>query len=46
MIGSSMHVAFRDQATFDAWYSQEPYVTGDVWRDITVHPMRIFRPRI
>ena len=46
MIGSSMHVAFADQAAFDAWYSQEPYVTGDVWRDITVHPMRIFRPRI
>jgi len=46
MIGSSMHVAFSDQDTFDAWYSQEPYVTGDVWRDITVRPMRIFRPRL
>lgn len=22
----------------------EPYVTGDVWRDISVRPMRIFRP--
>ena len=45
MIGSSMHVAFADQAAFDAWYSREPYVVGDVWRDITVRPMRIFRPQ-
>src|SRR5687768_6051955 len=45
MIGSSMHVSFADQAAFDAWYRDEPYVTGDVWRDITIRPMRIFRPR-
>jgi uncharacterized protein YciI len=43
MIGSSMHVAFADEAAFRAWYDAEPYVTGDVWRDITVRPMRIFR---
>ncbi len=46
MIGSSMHVAFADQAAFDGWYRNEPYVTGDVWRDITVRPMRIFRPAL
>lgn len=44
MIGSSMHVAFADQDAFDAWYDGEPYITGDVWRDITIRPMRIFRP--
>lgn len=44
MIGSSMHVAFADDAAFRAWYDAEPYVTGDVWRDVTVRPMRIFRP--
>lgn len=44
MIGSSMHVAFADRAAFDAWYANEPYITGDVWRDISVRPMRIFRP--
>ena len=44
MIGSSMHVSFADQAAFDAWFEAEPYVTGNVWRDISVRPMRIFRP--
>lgn len=44
MIGSSMHVAFADEASFRAWYDAEPYVTGDVWRDVTVRSMRIFRP--
>lgn len=46
MIGSSMHVAFADQAAFDSWYAGEPYVTGDVWQDITIRPMRVFRPRL
>lgn len=44
MIGSSMHVAFADETAFRTWYDAEPYVTGDVWRDVTVRPMRIFRP--
>lgn len=44
MIGSSMHVAFADEASFRAWYDAEPYVTGDVWRDVTVRSMRIFQP--
>ncbi|HEU0182651.1 MAG TPA: YciI family protein [Agromyces mariniharenae] len=44
MIGSSMHVAFPDEAAFRAWYDAEPYVTGDVWRDVSIRPMRIFRP--
>ena len=45
MIGSSMHVAFDDETQFQAWYDAEPYVTGDVWRDVTIRPMRIFRPQ-
>ena len=44
MIGSSMHVAFADEDAFRAWYDAEPYVTGDVWRDVSIRPMRIFRP--
>jgi len=44
MIGSSMHVAFADEAAFRAWYDAEPYVTGDVWRHVTVQRMRLFRP--
>ncbi len=46
MIGSSMHVAFADEAAFRAWYDAEPYVTGDVWRDVSIRPMRIFRPTV
>lgn len=43
MIGSSMHVRFDDESAFRAWYDTEPYIVGDVWRDVTVRPMRIFR---
>ncbi|MGN8026833.1 YciI family protein [Microbacterium sp. 22242] len=44
MIGSSMHVSFEDEAAFQAWYDAEPYVTGDVWQDVTVRPLRLFHP--
>ncbi len=44
MIGSSMHVAFADETAFRDWYDAEPYVTGDVWREVTVRPLRLFRP--
>ncbi len=43
MIGSSMHVRFADQAAYRRWYDAEPYVTGDVWRDVTVRAARFFR---
>lgn len=46
MIGSSMHVRFADEAAFRAWYDAEPYITEGVWQQITVRPMRIFRPEI
>ena len=41
MIGSSALLDFPDRAAFDKWLNNDPYVTGDVWRDITVHPFRV-----
>lgn len=41
MIGSTLYVEFDTRAELDAWLQKDPYVTGDVWRDITVHPIRL-----
>ncbi len=41
MIGSSMFVEFASRDELDAWLKQDPYVTGDVWRDITVQTIRL-----
>jgi uncharacterized protein YciI len=36
MIGSALVVDFPSRAEVDDWLASEPYVVGDVWRDITV----------
>jgi uncharacterized protein YciI len=41
MIGSTTYVEFESRAELDAWLKTDPYVTGDVWRDITVTPIRL-----
>lgn len=41
MIGSIALVDFPDRAALDRWLETDPYVTGDVWRDITVRPIRL-----
>ena len=41
MIGSTTYVAFESRAELDAWLEIDPYVTGDVWRDITITPIRL-----
>ena len=41
MIGSVMLVDFEDRAALDAWLKVEPYVTGDVWKDIEVCPAAV-----
>ena len=41
MIGSTSYVAFESRAELDAWLERDPYVTGDVWRDITITPIRL-----
>ena len=41
MIGSAAVAQFASRAELDAWLRTDPYVTGDVWRDIEVIPYRV-----
>ncbi|MDB9969075.1 YciI family protein [Gammaproteobacteria bacterium] len=41
MIGSTMFVEFDSKAELDQWLASDPYVTGDVWQDISVLPIRL-----
>ena len=41
MIGTAAVAQFATRAGLDAWLATDPYVTGDVWREIEVHPYRV-----
>ena len=41
MIGSTMYVEFDSRAELDQWLDSDPYVTGKVWQDIKVLPIRL-----
>ena len=41
MIGSTLYVEFDSREALEDWLNRDPYVTGDVWRDITVTPIRL-----
>ncbi|HSA51406.1 MAG TPA: YciI family protein [Yinghuangia sp.] len=41
MIGSMLVVDYASRAELDAWLAQEPYVVGDVWREIEIKPCRV-----
>lgn len=41
MIGSSLIVEFEDRATLDEWLNNDPYITGNVWQDVSVLPFRV-----
>jgi len=41
MIGSTLYVEFDSKSELDSWLEQDPYVTGGVWKDITVQPIRL-----
>jgi hypothetical protein len=41
MIGSTMILQFEAQSDFDAWYAAEPYILGNVWGDVEIHPIKI-----
>jgi uncharacterized protein YciI len=41
MIGSTMVLRFEKQSDFDAWYANEPYITGNVWQTIEIHRVKI-----
>lgn len=38
MIGSMCVFEFPDREALDAYLEKEPYVTGNVWQDITIAP--------
>lgn len=40
MVGSMVLADFPDRPALDDWVSNDPYVTGDVWRRIEVVPYR------
>ena len=40
MTGSACIVEFASRAGLDAWLARDPYVTGDVWREIEVTSFR------
>lgn len=41
MTGSMLVVDFASRAQLDAWLAAEPYVVGDVWREVEVTPCRV-----
>lgn len=41
MCGSVMMVDFESRDALDAWLVKEPYVTGDVWKEIEIYPARV-----
>ena len=41
MIGSTMFVEFDSKAELDQWLASDPYMTGNVWQDISVLPIRL-----
>lgn len=41
MIGSTLYVDFPSRAAFEQWLQNDPYVTGGVWVDIEVKPIRL-----
>lgn len=41
MIGSMLILDYPSRADLDAWLKIEPYVIGDVWREIKIVPVRV-----
>ena len=41
MTGTAAVAQFETRAELDEWLTTDPYVTGDVWREIKVHPFRV-----
>jgi len=41
MIGSTLIMDFPSRQDLDQWLRNDPYVTGKVWKEITVEPIRL-----
>jgi uncharacterized protein len=45
MIGSTLYLRFQSRAALDEWLKSDPYMTGGVWRDVQVLPIRLVSVR-
>ena len=41
MIGSTLVLEYPSASDVHEWIATDPYVTGEVWQDITVKPFRL-----
>ncbi len=41
MIGSTLYMDFPSREALDQWLKNDPYVTGGVWVDIEVKPIKL-----
>ena len=41
MIGSTLYMKFESRAALDEWLQSDPYMTGGVWVDVEVLPIRL-----
>ena len=41
MAGSMLVLEYEDRAGLDAWLEREPYLTGDVWREVEISECRV-----
>ena len=41
MVGTAAIAQFATRTELDEWLQTDAYVTGDVWREIEVHPYRV-----
>ena len=41
MIGSTMYLEFETRQELDDWLAGDPYVTGNVWQDIAIQPIKL-----
>jgi len=41
MIGSTIYMEFETRKELDDWVAVDPYVTGNVWQDISIQPIRL-----
>ena len=41
MIGSTLYVEFESREELNTWLNNDPYVTGGVWKDISIQPIKL-----
>jgi uncharacterized protein YciI len=41
MVGSVLVCEFENREELDAWLKKEPYVVGNVWKKLEVHPCKV-----